>query len=184
MSKMLVRVLRFVAAVGFGASLGGIILAPAAWTGLAGAAEAAPAPAEVPDKPAGTLLLDEGSYWRFYLQGGPARINYQAMTTEGDKSLNDKWLERTKEQVLKSLKATGQATDDWRRELVYRSGYANLNLFNAGPSSPPPEGWTSPSFDDRDWSRCQRPFKMAKLTYTDGTVDHYLQINRQLKNLQ
>jgi len=125
----------------------------------------------------GTLILDESAYWRCYLHGGPARISYEMMMKDGERLLKEKDLKRLEGQLRKKLVKEGGSADDWRKALRYET-YWNLDLLNLPgvETTPPAADWMKPGFDDRDWSRHQKPFKMAKDFYVDGIVDHFFQI--------
>ena len=171
-SRLCLAALALVFSVGPGASF----VLP--WGSVCGAEAPARRPAsQRANKGKGTLILNTAAYWRSYLHGGPARISYEMMEKDGEKLLDGKRLKRYRERLLRKLKKEGRTTDDWRREIYYET-YWNLNLLNQPgvQTTPPPADWMEPAFDDRDWSRHQKPFKMAKDFYVDGVVDHFFQV--------
>ncbi len=122
------------------------------------------------------VILDNSSYWRFYLQGGRARISYEIASKDMGKTIKESGVKKLREDVLRKLKKKDEGGDEWMKELLYPGGYENLSLFNQVTSSPPAPNWMKTDFDDRDWSRYQEPFKIGQQAYTDGTVDHYYHI--------
>ena len=147
------------------------------WTGWilsnpAAAQEALPTTSQQASSVTGQagVILDTSAYWRFYMHGGPIKIDYEAMKAVGEKLLGNtyKEMERT---IPAELKKKGRTTDDWRKEVHYPVAYLNLAPLKDRTTSSPPLDWTKADFDDSDWSCYRRPFKMGKEFLWDGYVD-------------
>ncbi len=135
-----------------------------------GRAEASP-----PDKAeTGTLILDESAYWRYHLQGHPAKLSYELMKQSAEKVLGEKPFKSLRDRHVRKLRKEGREGDDWRKGLTYHTYYFNDPKVK---STPPPPDWMKPGFDDSDWGRYQKPFKMGKDFRADGYTEHLFQVH-------
>jgi len=124
---------------------------------------AAPAPAKDAGPSAGgTLVLDECSYNRAYVQFALDRISPRLLAGEGAKVLAPKAIKALKREVRTVHKFMGikwiEASWMDRAYVLHRQGQAwnpsrhgRMNVLAA--TDPPPANWMRPEFDDGDWPR-------------------------------
>ncbi len=107
------------------------------------------------------LVLDEQCYWRRYCQFGMNRLSPAVLKAGGARFLQGRIAERVKRDTEKSLQARGidPAKVDWRDRAVLGMGGGGFRSNDPVPTSPPPDDWMQPDFDDSAWVRERRPFQ-------------------------
>ena len=72
----------------------------------------------------GTLVLDEGAYWRYYVQFGPDRLDPAALKAEGDALLGKRGILRLRKSVKRWVQLAAAGTPaadpaDWRDHALF-----------------------------------------------------------------
>ena len=125
--------------------------------------------AEETPRAAGTLILDESCYWRYYIEFAPERIDSAALKADGEKILGKPMLDRLEKQTKVYFKPPYVGKDvtrdwsktDWRDEAVVpfscTQGFDDrVNTLHVR-TPPPAARWMAPEFDDAGWARERLP---------------------------
>jgi len=148
---------------------------------LAAVLMAAPvAGAQGPPKPspAGQLILDEGAYWRHYVEFGLDRIDGKLLKADGEKVLGEKGMARLERMVRRwsgppfvtAAEAGRLARSDWRDDppfwvtQVVNVGCDDERICFHVRSVSPPDDWTSPeSAAPAAWPRQRLPLLVGNI---------------------